>query len=428
MAEAGAHPRVLISYTHDSQEHKHRVLALSERLRGEGVDCHLDQYVEFPVQGWPRWMLHEIKQAEHILVVCTEIYERRALGYEEQGRGLGATWEGLVITQELYDAGGRNTKFIPVVFSASDAQHIPVYLRGSTYYNLGSEDAYDRLYALLTNQPRIVPRELGPRRPVLPINTPPVDPGVGPVEQPKIAALSSPKHDRALVLIQIEGLDDTYFLSAERVDEEESSSTLVLAPDSARESASMENLRGSHKPQVIIAHDFTAYRGTVRSVVRSRQGKEERWTVQIERSLDKWDFFTSEINVNGISADEVAEMRARRILLNEGQSRVGTDRERLNDLFMEHYIAGEQYGLSVARSPFPRLFGELRHDPATFLEAARLLAVLLLKLTHVVAHVYRLDLELIGGDRLAVTFEGQRRQVYSNVPATLINVEGTCAL
>jgi hypothetical protein len=38
-------PKVFISYSHESAEHEQRVLALAERLRKDGVDVQLDQYV-----------------------------------------------------------------------------------------------------------------------------------------------------------------------------------------------------------------------------------------------------------------------------------------------------------------------------------------------------------------------------------------------
>ncbi|MEJ7623754.1 MAG: SEFIR domain-containing protein [Pyrinomonadaceae bacterium] len=41
-------PQVLISYTHDSSEHKERVFYLAQRLRCEGIDCNLDQYEDSP--------------------------------------------------------------------------------------------------------------------------------------------------------------------------------------------------------------------------------------------------------------------------------------------------------------------------------------------------------------------------------------------
>jgi hypothetical protein len=44
-------PKVFISYSHDSQEHKDRILALANRLRAGGIDCNIDQYEESPAEG-----------------------------------------------------------------------------------------------------------------------------------------------------------------------------------------------------------------------------------------------------------------------------------------------------------------------------------------------------------------------------------------
>ena len=80
-------PRVFISYSHDSDEHKARVLGLADRLRDHGVDARVDQYVESPTQGWPLWMEDEIEAADFVLVVATETYDRRRRGREAKGRG-----------------------------------------------------------------------------------------------------------------------------------------------------------------------------------------------------------------------------------------------------------------------------------------------------------------------------------------------------
>ena len=124
--------RVFISYSHDSTEHMDRVLALSNRLRQEGVDCHIDQYEQSPPEGWPQWCDRQVEKSDFVLVACTETYLRRFKGEEAPGFGLGATWEGHIITQELYNAQGKNTKFIPIIFSAQDTAYIPVILQGAT--------------------------------------------------------------------------------------------------------------------------------------------------------------------------------------------------------------------------------------------------------------------------------------------------------
>lgn len=163
------HPKVFMSYSHDSPDHKSQVLSLSNRLRSEGVDCHLDQYELSPPEGWPRWMLTQIDWADFVLVICTQEYERRFLGRTDPERGFGAKWEGMVITQEVYDAGGQNSKFIPVILSPQARQYIPVVLRGATGYDVSSEEGYLQLYRHLTCQPPTLKPKLGTVRSLPPV-------------------------------------------------------------------------------------------------------------------------------------------------------------------------------------------------------------------------------------------------------------------
>src|SRR6516162_11655726 len=100
-----APPRVFISYSHDSADHQDRVLELADRLRGDGIDAIIDQYVQSPPEGWPAWCEAEIRRARFVLMICTEIYLRRVSGEEEPGKGHGVLREARLIRQHLYDAG-----------------------------------------------------------------------------------------------------------------------------------------------------------------------------------------------------------------------------------------------------------------------------------------------------------------------------------
>jgi hypothetical protein len=100
-------------------------------------------------------MLNQIEEAEYVLVVCTERYQRRFHGKDHPGRGKGSKWEGAVITVHLYEAELYNTKFIPVLFELSDEPHIPIVLRATTSYDLSMENGYQELYRRLTNQPEV---------------------------------------------------------------------------------------------------------------------------------------------------------------------------------------------------------------------------------------------------------------------------------
>ncbi len=172
-SEAQIPPKVFISYSHDSSEHKGRVRDLSDRLRREGIDSNIDQYEQSPPEGWPRWMERQIEEADFVLVVCTENYERRYRGVEDPGRGLGGSWEGAIVTQHLYETQARNTRFIPVLFSSQDGAHIPVVLRGATRYRVDTEEGYVRLYRHLTAQPEVQRPELGNRRVLPPLDSEP---------------------------------------------------------------------------------------------------------------------------------------------------------------------------------------------------------------------------------------------------------------
>src|ERR1035438_3182712 len=90
-------PKVFISYSHDSEHHVDNVLSLSDRLRSNGVDASVDQYVMNPEDGWVTWMQREIDNADYVLVICSQIYKTRLEKNEEPGIGLGAIWESQLI-------------------------------------------------------------------------------------------------------------------------------------------------------------------------------------------------------------------------------------------------------------------------------------------------------------------------------------------
>jgi hypothetical protein len=151
---------VFISYTHESNEHADRVLQLANRLRADGIDADVDQYYHSPPEGWPRWMEAKIRSSDFVCVVASSTYLARVEGRETPGTGLGVRWEGNLIYQHLYNAGAKNEKFIPVIFSASDIQHIPGPLQGATHYRLEENGVND--YELLVNRCRGLPRNAKP--------------------------------------------------------------------------------------------------------------------------------------------------------------------------------------------------------------------------------------------------------------------------
>jgi hypothetical protein len=154
--------KVFISYSHDSDTHRERVLGLSERLRADGIEAMLDQYVNgAPAGGWPRWMLDRLDEADAVVVICTETYYRRFRGHEAPGRGRGVDWEGALITQELYESHSRISKFVAVYFDAASERWIPEPLRAGSRFALISERAYSDLYDFLLGRSGVEPGPVG---------------------------------------------------------------------------------------------------------------------------------------------------------------------------------------------------------------------------------------------------------------------------
>jgi hypothetical protein len=100
----------------------------------------------------------QIRDSNFVLMICTETYYKRVVGQEQ------LRWEGNLIYSEIYCAGTRNTKFIPVFFENADPSHIPGPPRDTKYYSVGTEEGYEEFYRRLTDQPRVIKPELGKLR------------------------------------------------------------------------------------------------------------------------------------------------------------------------------------------------------------------------------------------------------------------------
>ena len=148
-----ASPRVFISYSHDSPEHQDRVLVLADRLRVEGVNASIDQYVQSPPEGWADWCETEIRKSDFVLMVCTETYLRRVNHEEEPGKGYGVLWEARLIRQHLYDQGSVSGKFVPVIFADGSSAHVPTLVKGASIHRVETaEGMRDSIACLQTSR------------------------------------------------------------------------------------------------------------------------------------------------------------------------------------------------------------------------------------------------------------------------------------
>lgn len=168
MSDVQPHVKVFISYAQEnsagSSDHNEKVIALAHKLRQHGIETMIDAYLNVsPPQGWPLWMQHQIEWADYVIVICTEAYRKRCERRESPGRGKGATWEGAIITQTIYEENSNNDKFIPVLLDDKDHSHIPFMLQSATHYNVAKPEGFEKLYRRLTNQPLISVPPIGPK-------------------------------------------------------------------------------------------------------------------------------------------------------------------------------------------------------------------------------------------------------------------------
>jgi predicted transcriptional regulator len=151
-------PKVFISYSHDTLEHKKWVLELATRLRNNGIDAILDQFELQPGDDVPHFMETHLASANKILMICTEKYVQKA----NEGQG-GVGYEKMIITSNLMKSIDEN-KIIPIIRQIGST-NVPTFLKSKLYINFSKEDdfefSYDDLVRTIHNSPLFVKPPVG---------------------------------------------------------------------------------------------------------------------------------------------------------------------------------------------------------------------------------------------------------------------------
>lgn len=215
---------------------------------------------------------------------------------------------------------------------------------------------------------------------------------------------------------------------------------LDLIPESSEQSTFLDSMRrGLNSPYLKVDRFAFAFKdGAVwvgtKDVAQTTLGTQTIWKVVLEEENTERNFdLFDNVAYGNISPDDIAEMRARRILLDEKPSQNRSDfRGIVDDGFLESLISNEsrtrELGLQIQQSPFPELFRAIGKEPDKFTKIARLVAVLLLKLSNTVEDILKLELDFSDSGRLRVEFKGRRPRVYDNVEPPIIEVNGICPL
>lgn len=232
-----------------------------------------------------------------------------------------------------------------------------------------------------------------------------------------------------------------YFVRVQEAHVNSSEISLKLLPESPEEIEFLRSLKTGDGGDFAFAHrDYAAWVAP-QAVSETSSG----WDVVLKKSQEQGLHY--EKRFGEFTGDQVAELRARRILLNE---KLGVATPWLFEYRVRNGISlKHENGLEIHESPLLQLYQAFRETPVLFQKFARLVSVLYLKLSYTVEEILQLDLELREediplnlnggyphpryqtlrkGPALKARFKGRRHQYFSIRPATLLEFDGICPL
>jgi hypothetical protein len=172
-------PKVFVSYSHDSQEHKKWVLDLATRLRNSGVDAIIDQWELRPGDDLPHFMETHLADSDYVVMVCTDKYVEKA----NAGTG-GVGYEKMIITADLLSSIDSN-KVVPVIRQFG-THNVPTFLKTKLFVNFCKDDDYefsfDELVRTFHDAPIFKKPEIG-NNPFTPISETPPEKSGDPIRE-----------------------------------------------------------------------------------------------------------------------------------------------------------------------------------------------------------------------------------------------------
>jgi hypothetical protein len=152
-------PKVFVSYSWDSEEHKLWVRELSAKLRSHGVDARIDHWHQIPGHELTLFMEQEVRDNDFVIVICTPRYKEKS-----DNRIGGVGYEGGLITAEIYN-GGKEGKFLPVLREGDFKSALPSWFGTRSGFDLRNgvklDAEYEKLRKHLLGQSEQAP-PLGP--------------------------------------------------------------------------------------------------------------------------------------------------------------------------------------------------------------------------------------------------------------------------
>ncbi|WP_165248075.1 hypothetical protein [Paludisphaera soli] len=226
-----------------------------------------------------------------------------------------------------------------------------------------------------------------------------------------------------------------HFFNAKSVRQSGSILTVVVPSNGSEDDAALQAIRAPRRGRddsIAYAHRNDALIVAVEHVESESAGEGLDWTVRLRpkdieyggRSTES----ATQVDGRHFTADDIAELRARRILLNDPPPPTNEHRHFDDAALLEIFIQGTGAHLPVERCIIRDLYSQFSSDPALYLRLARLAAIFALKAGDVVEQVTRLALGPIADGGVQVAFRGRRRKKYTNRDPHVIEFEGVCPL
>jgi hypothetical protein len=199
-----------------------------------------------------------------------------------------------------------------------------------------------------------------------------------------------------------------------------------IAPRGSEEEATLRALRNDRyggSKEVSFVYKDRAFTGRIEQVTFQSTATRSECTVVISPQEKRYSYMV-DVNYNGVTPEQMAEMRARVLLLDEKPSVWDASRDSGLRSHMLHPLeeAGVKSGI------FPGLYKAWKGTQADFPKTARLWAVHYLTASGICDEVLELKLGAIRGGKMSVRFRGSRRERHSGAVLYTVQVVGTCQL
>lgn len=243
-----------------------------------------------------------------------------------------------------------------------------------------------------------------------------------PKKKPTTTGKASGKKDFVVDSNANSALIDARRFSTSKIEDVQGRLTLVADQLDGAGEAALRDLSKRHG-EVEIAYGNTAVSVNIEDV-RITHGQSVQATLVCRVSERRSEsMFEASVGVGGgksLSADDIATMRATRILFNDPPE----SKHAHSFDSVEMFIKGGMRGaMEITESPIPRLLEGLPRGERATWEALRLALIVQLRMSGTVEHIEKLRLTVRGGRLVKIEFRGRRAKPYVNADAVVIDVE-----